>query len=188
LQDLETFYAIDINKGVLVNSIDRGSPAAKAGVKTQDILLELNGKATNVRFPEEIAAARKMIADLPVGTPVTLKLRRGSETITVQATTEKLEGAVGEEKEPKTWGVSVRDVTRAYANARQLDDDLRATITTMSPGYPAQKAELQSGDVIRAVNGKQVKDLDELMTLYNDSIKKTETRVLLEVKRGRATR
>src|SRR3954468_4153966 len=99
LQDLETFYAIDINKGVLVNSVDRGSPAAKAGVKTQDILLELNGKPVNVRFPEEVAAARKMIAELPVGTAVTLKLKRAGETLTVNATTEKLEGAVGEEKE-----------------------------------------------------------------------------------------
>jgi serine protease Do len=188
LQDLETFYAIDINKGVLVNSVDRGSPAAKAGVKTQDILLELNGKPTNVRFPEEVAAARKMIADLPVGTQVSLKLKRAGETLTVNATTEKLEGAVGEEKELKTWGVSVRDVTRAYANSRQLDDDLGATVTTMSPGYPAQKAELQSGDVIRAINGKQVKDLEELVKQYQESIDGKEARVLLEVKRGRATR
>ena len=188
LQDLETFYAIDINRGVLINSVDRGSPAAKAGVKTQDILLELNGKPTNVRFPEEIAAARKMIADLPVGTAVGMKLKRGGETVTVTATTEKLEGAVGEEKELKTWGVSVRDVTRAYANARQLDDDLGASVTTMSQGYPAQKAELQNGDVVRAVNGKPVKDLDELSKLYQESIDKKEPRVLLDVKRGRATR
>ena len=188
LQDLETFYAIDINKGVLVNSVDRASPAAKAGVKTQDILLELNGKPTNVRFPEEIAAARKMIADLPVGTEVMMKLKRGGETVTVTARTEKLEGAVGEEKELKTWGVSVRDVTRAYANARQLDDDLGASVTTMSPGYPAQKAELQNGDVIRAVNGKAVKDLEELSKLYQESIDKKEPRVLLDVKRGRAAR
>ena len=50
---------------MLVNSVDRNSPAEKAGVKTQDILLEINGKPINVRFPEELAAARKMIADLP---------------------------------------------------------------------------------------------------------------------------
>ena len=58
----------------------------------------------------------------------------------------------------------------------------------MSPGYPAQKAELQSGDVIRAVNGKQAKDLDEVAKLYQESIDKKEPRVLLEVRRGRGTR
>ena len=36
-------------------------------MKTQDILLELNGKPVNVRFPEELAPARKMIGDLPIG-------------------------------------------------------------------------------------------------------------------------
>src|SRR5438270_1112532 len=58
LQDREPFFGIDINQGVLVNSVDRNSPAEKAGVKAQDILLEVNGNSTNVRFPEEIAPCR----------------------------------------------------------------------------------------------------------------------------------
>jgi serine protease Do len=157
-------------------------------VKTQDILLELNGKPVNVRFPEEIASARKMIADLPIGTQVSMKLKRGKETVSVTATTQKLEGAVGEEKELKTWGVSVRDVTHTYANERQLDDDLGVVVTTLSPGFPAQKAELSPGDVIRAVNGSQATDLEALMKLYQASIDKKEPRVLLEIKRGRGTR
>jgi serine protease Do len=188
LQDLETYFGVDINKGVLINSVDRTSPAEKAGVKTQDILLELNGKPVNVRFPEEIAAARKMIADLPIGSDVTLKLKRGSETVNVTAKTQKLEGKVGEEKELKTWGVSVRDVTRTYANERQLDDDQGVMVTTLNPGFPAAKAELAPGDVIRSVNGSPVEDLDAFMKLYKDSTEKKETRVLLEVSRGRGTR
>ena len=67
LQDLETYYDMDINKGVLVNSVDPNSPAEKAGVKTQDILLKINDTPINVRFPEEVAAARKLIADFPIG-------------------------------------------------------------------------------------------------------------------------
>jgi serine protease Do len=85
MQDLETFFSVDIDKGVLVNSLDHNSPAEKAGVKPQDILLELNGKPVNVRFPEEIAPARKMISDLPIGTEVTMKLKRGKEELSVAA-------------------------------------------------------------------------------------------------------
>src|SRR5438105_5518200 len=94
LQDLESFYELDINKGVLINSVDRNSPAAKAGVRTQDILLEINGKPTNVRFPEEIAPVRKMIADLPIGSDVHLKLKRARDNTELTAKTQKLEGAV----------------------------------------------------------------------------------------------
>lgn len=188
LQDLETFYDIDINKGVLVNSVDRSSPAEKAGVKTQDILLELNGKPINVRFPEEVARARRMIADLPIGSEVTMLVKRGKEMKTLTAKTQKLEGAVGEEKEFKTWGLSVRDVTRAYANEQQLDDDLGVVVTTMSPGYPAAKAELQAGDVIRSVNGSPATDIDEFIKLYKASVKAKDALVLLDVTRGRGQR
>jgi serine protease Do len=184
LQDLETFYNIDINRGVLVNSVDRNSPAAKAGVKSQDILLDIDGKPVNVRFPEEIAAARKMIADLAIGTTVNLTVRRGGETKTLTAKTEKLQGVVGEEKEFKTWGVSVREVTRAYANEARLDDTQGVVVTTESPGYPAEKAGLQPADVIRSVNRKPVSDLDEFTKLYDDAVKKKTKTIVLDVQRG----
>ena len=186
LQDLESFYNIDINKGVLINSVDRNSPAAKAGVKTQDILLSVNGRPTNVRFPEDLAATRKMIADFPVGTELRLELRRGGENTSVTAATVRLESGVGDEKELKTWGLSVRDVTRAYAADQQLDDDTGVVVTTLSPGYPAAKAMLEPGDVIYRVNSEPITDLEKLVELYDKLIAADKPEpVLLEVQRGR---
>jgi serine protease Do len=188
LQDLETYYEIDINRGVLVNSVDRNSPAAQAGVKTQDILLAVDGRPVNVRFPEEISAARKMIADLPIGTEVVLSVKRGREALELRARTQRLEGAVGEERELKQWGLSVRDVTNAYANDKMLDDADGVVITTLNPGYPAAKAELASGDVIRSVNGKPVENLDTFLRLYDESVQAKEHRVLIEFRRDRGMR
>ena len=88
----------------------------------------------------------------------------------------------------KVWGVSVRDVTRTYANEHQLDDDSGVVVTTLSSGYPAQKADLDDGDVIRSVNNKPVTDLDEFVKLYDGSVKAKEPRVLLEIQRGRGRR
>jgi serine protease Do len=188
LNELETFYAIDINRGVLVNSVDRGAPAAKAGVRTQDILLDLNGQAINVRFPEELAAARKRIADLPIGSDVTMSLKRGRETITVTTKSEALEGAVGEERELKAWGLSVRDVTRSYANDNQLDDDQGVVVTTTTPGYAAARADLQEGDVLRSVDGQPVTDINTLGVLYDAAVAKKASLVLVEVTRNRGQR
>ncbi|MDB5331755.1 MAG: peptidase [Phycisphaerales bacterium] len=188
LQDLETFYSIDINRGVLINSVDHNSPAEKAGVKSQDILLDVNGVPVNVRFPEEIAAARKMIADLPIGTDATLNIKRGKENVTLTAKTEKLQGAAGEEREFKVWGLSVRELTRTYANEAQLDDTQGVIVTTESPGYAAAKAELAPGDVIRAVNRKPVTDMDEFAKLYDASVEKKDKVVVLDVQRGRGRR
>ncbi len=188
LNELESFYNIDINQGVLVNSVDRGGPAAVAGVRTQDILLEMNGQPVNVRFPEELAAARKRIADLPIGTNVAMKLKRGGETIDLTVETQLLEGAVGDEREFKVWGISVRDVTRSYANDNQLDDDDGVVVTTITPGYPAARADLREGDIIRSVNDDEVKDLATLGTLYDASTTKKETRVLIDATRNRGSR
>jgi serine protease Do len=187
LQGFESFYAMDINRGVLIESVDRGSTAAKAGVQAQDILLDLNGQPTNARFPEEIAPLKKRIADLPIGSDVKLSIRRGSQTVELSLKTEKLESAIGEEKEFKVWGLSVRDVTRAYANDRQLDDDKGVVVTSLNNDYPASKATMQPGDVILKVDEKPVEDLAAFTSLYDASLEKKEEKVLLEVRRGRAT-
>jgi serine protease Do len=188
LQDLETFYDIDINKGALVTNVDRGSPAAQAGIRAQDILLTINGQPVNARFPEEIAAVRRMISDVPVGSELLVQVKRGKETISFTLKTVRLESAVGEERELKTWGLSVRDVTRAYANEQRLDDDTGVLVTTTSAGYPAAKGGLDRGDVIRAVNGQSVTDLEEFMRLYDASIKNKDERILLDTSRGRGRR
>lgn len=188
LQDLETFYNIDPNRGVLIDNVERGGPAAKAGLKVQDILLELNGETTNVRFPEELAAVRRRIAELPIGEPVTMKLQRGAEALTVEAAPVKLESAVGEERELNDWGLSVREVTRPYANAQLLPDDKGVVVTTVRPGYAAAKAELFPGDVIKQVGGQPAEDLEAFMALYDKSVESKQKQVILSVARGQGTR
>jgi S1-C subfamily serine protease len=75
---------------------------------------------------------------------------------------------------------------RAYANENRLDSDKGVVVTTLNNGYPAMKAELQSGDVILSVNDKEAADLDEFLKLYEQSRDKRETRVLIGIQRGRA--
>jgi serine protease Do len=186
LQDLEAFYTVDINQGVLVNSVDRNGAAQKAGLRSQDILLAVNGTPTNCRFPEEIAGVRKLIADLPVGSSVDLYVKRGKENLHLQAKTLRLQSIIGEQKELKVWGMSVREVTRAYANSNQLDDSDGVAIETLNSGHPAAEAQLQPDDVIRAINGSPVTDFDEFMRLYNESVAAKQTNVQLDIRRDRA--
>ncbi len=186
LQDLEAFYDIDINHGVLVNSVDRNGAAAKAGLQSQDILLSVNGNATNCRFPEEVSPVRKMIAGLPIGSEVDLMVKRGKQNLHLSAKTLRLQSVFGEQKELKVWGISVREVTRAYANDNQLDDDTGVAIQTLTGGHPGADAELAHDDVIRAIDGHSVTDIDEFMRLYKDSVATRETDIRLDIRRDRS--
>jgi serine protease Do len=185
LQDLEAFYHLDIDQGVLIDSIDRGGPADAAGVRPQDILLGLNLKATNVRFPEELAPVRKRIADLPIGSEAELTIKRGTKVIHLTATTEALQGYFGDEHGYPVWGLSARTVTRPYANRNQLDDAKGVWVTSKSPDLPADKAELEVGDVIRSVGGKPVANLDDFTKLYAASVARKDTAIPLQIRHDR---
>jgi serine protease Do len=186
LQDLEAFYHLDIDQGVLIDSVERGGPADEAGVHPQDILLALNEKATNVRFPEELAPVKKRIADLPIDSSADLTIKRGKQTIHLTATTEALQGYLGEERGYPIWGLSARGVTRPYAVRKQLDDDRGVWVTSKSADLPADKAELAVGDVIRSVGGTPIKNLDDFNKLYNESVARKDPAIPLQVLHDRS--
>ncbi len=59
-------------------------------------------------------------------------------------------------------GVSIQDLTPQLAQAFGLDRDRGVVVTQVMPGSPAERAGLQTGDVIREVNGRSVQSSSEL--------------------------
>ena len=53
-------------------------------------------------------------------------------------------------------GVAVQEVNQAFADSFKLDKPEGALVSTVEKGSPADKAGLQSGDVIRQVNGQAI--------------------------------
>jgi serine protease Do len=206
LQDLEKYYDIEGNKGVLVSSVEKDSPAEKAGLKAEDILLAVNGTPVNARFPEQLAAARKLISDYAIGSKLQLTLRRGGSTpvattlsatrpttmpaatraapITLAVTTEKLESVVTEEKAISPWGLTVRDLTRAYLRDMRIPYTQGVLVTGTRAGSPADRATIRAGDIILRVNDKPVTSVDELAAAVEEWQKKPEA-VGVDVSRDR---
>jgi len=184
LQDLEHFYGLALNIGMLVKSVDPGSPAARAGLHGGDVLLAINGQTVDGRFPEQLPPIQNAIASLPVGSTVRLSVKRGTETLNVPVVTERLESRMGEEWAFDKWGVSVRKVSRAYARENQLDSDLGVIVLGVQPGFPAAVAGLAPGDIITRVNQQPLADLATLKGLYDQYDRKPAS-LLVEVTRER---
>lgn len=166
LQDLERFYALNANNGVLVANVDVGSPAAKAGLRAGDVVLTLNGRKVDGRFPEQLPPIQQSIASLPVGSAVQVGVKRGEQVVELSAVTEKLESRVGEEWAFEKWGLTVRKVSRAYARENQLTDATGVVVLGVQPGYPAAEAGLARGDIVTKVGSKTIAELAQLKVLY----------------------
>ena len=149
--------------GVLVASVTPNSPAEKAGIQPGDLILRIDGKPTNARFPEEIPLVYLQIAELPIGKTVSIELQRNGERKTVQAQVERMEPYYGEEDEFRTLGFTARDITRPMARVSRLPEE-GVQITGIRPGYPLDTAEpkLATGDAIIQFGERKIRNLKDL--------------------------
>lgn len=184
LQDLESFYSLALNTGMLINNVDRGSPAARAGLRGGDVLLAINGTKVDGRFPEQLPPIQNLIASEPVGTTLTLTVKRGTTVHDYRVVTEKLESRIGEEWAFDKWGLSVRKVSRAFARENELPDAVGALVIGVQPGFPASVAGVTRGDIITKVNQQPVASLDVLKKEHAAYAARPEP-VLIEVQRNR---
>jgi len=66
-------------------------------------------------------------------------------------------------KVTRAWlGVGIQDITPDLAKSFNLPDENGALISNVFPGSPADKAGLKNGDIIRALNGKEIHESHEL--------------------------
>jgi serine protease Do len=168
MQDLENFYNIQANQGVLVESVDPGSPAATKGIQPGDILLSLDGQALDGRFPEQLPPIQNTIANYSVGSEITLQISRQGENLSETVTTEKLESRVGEEWAFDKWGLSIREVSRAYARENKLESDDGFLVLGAKTAFPADKAGIRSGDIISKIDRKPVGNLEALKSRHEE--------------------
>jgi len=187
LRDLESVHDVEPGRGMLVGSVDPGSPAAKSGMQPGDIVLSIDGEPVDGRFPEQLPSIQNRIAQVPVGTQLTFRVKRGTEERTVQMQTEELLSRVGEEFAFAEWGLSVRKISRAIAREKQLGSEDGVVVLGVQPAFPADEANLRRGDIITRAGETAIESLADLKKVYA-AYQESPGRLLLEVKRNHQIR
>jgi len=188
LQEMEEYFGTDGMTGVLVASIDAGSPAELATLRAGDIIQQMDGQPVSARFVEELPAFYKKIATLSPGTGISLRVQRGSDTLNLPVTTRLLGDLLGEDFECAGWGFTVKGITRQMQIENQLKDSLGVFVEGVKRSGSADDGGLRPGDVVVAINKQDVADLAGFVAHYHElTLAKTE-KVLLGIKRGGSSR
>jgi serine protease Do len=188
LQELENYFRTGDKEGVLISSIDPGSPAEVSFLKAGDIILEVDGEPVSARFVEELPAFYSKIAKHEPGSEIWLKVMRNNEEYNFKVVTKPLGELQGEDFESSDWGFTVKGLTRHMRLQYQLKDTLGVFVSGVKNVSPADIGGLRRGDVVVKVNKADIVELADFVKLYNELSSATSDKILLTIKRGGGTR
>jgi serine protease Do len=154
-------------RGVIVNNIERGSPAERAGLKQGDVITVINGVQI-----EDGNSLRNIVASAGPGAEVTMTILRDGREQQLRATLTELAnqttsrptgGQGGNLSDEERLGFAATPMTPDLAARLGLGGGARGlVITDVDPAGAAAEAGLQPGDVIEQVNRQAVRSVEDL--------------------------
>jgi serine protease Do len=198
----ETFGLKPDQSGVLIEDVQPRTPASKAGLKNQDVVLSYDGK--ELKSAKELQA---MVARTKPGTKVELKVWREGKEITIPVTIEKqppnffardplrggpYRGGDTEEGTKETidsLGLTVEQLTPELANKFGIEGETRnqVVVTEVEPMGEAAALGLSPGDVIVRVQDKAIKNTRELRETLSDEALERGLRMQVRTRAGYRT-
>jgi serine protease Do len=180
-QDIAESMGLDQTPGALVSEVANDGPAARAGIKVGDLIIEFNGK--QIKDANNLAI---LVTRTAPGEKVRVKILRDKRELTIPVQVEKLkdEEANVSAQEKDHLGLTVQKVTPEIAERMGIKPAEGIVITSVEPGSAADEAGLEQGDIIVEVNRKLIYDLSE----YKKAVAAQKgKRILFLVRRGENT-
>jgi serine protease Do len=180
-------FGLGQQQGVIIQNVFKGSPAEKAGLQRNDVIVEMNGAPVVDRDK-----FRLKIADTPSGTHIKLAVLRDGKKVNSEVTlTDRDDNLANAQVTPPPGedasdiGMTVRGLTTAEKSDLQVDSGVR--VTEVADDSEAQDKDIQVNDVIEEVNRVPVNTPEDFRTQVA-KVKKTGKPVVLIVNRNRASR
>ncbi len=179
-KELSEYYKLKDNKGVLVVEAFEGDPAEKAGIRANDIIIEIDDtKIKDSRNLTGIIAAKK------VGSKIKVKvLREGKfKTFTVKITKRdggQILAANGVDDE---LGLQIAELTPELSKKYNINRS-GVIITEVKNESKAQRVGLASGDIIAEINHQRIKNKKDYQKAIG-KVKKGANIVMVIIRKGR---
>ena len=181
-KELAESFGLPKAAGALVNSVEKGGPAEKAGIQASDVILKFDNKEVDNSsdLPRIVAATRP-------GAKVTVQIWRKGErkdlTITVGETPEERTAKRQPSRKPSGEAVGKLGLTVIELTAEQKRElNVADGVLVENAEGAAARAGIRRGDIILGVNNQEVKSVEELNQLLAPG--ERPRTVALLVKRG----
>ena len=163
------YFNLKSLKGMLVAEAHKNAPAARAGVRPGDVILDFNGRQLDGKddyMARLLGVTRNETVDLVI--------HRDGKRIPLSLTPQALDKGMAVDLVRARWGFELVDNKRGSG----------AQITRIMPGSPAAKLGLRSGDVVHQLGNRRLsKGIDLLNAFLRNRMQQT---VLMRVQRGRS--
>jgi len=189
-KDLAEALGLPVKAGVMVSRVYPGTPAAKGGLKAEDIIAALDGEALDVAKEEDFIEFRKKIVAAGAGAKVTFTVYRGGAKQDVAVTLAPTPKSAIEAVRSKLddFGLTVREIVFTDKIAPGRDQSLTGVVVVKIDGAGwAGLGGLRPGDVVQKLNDKPVTNIKAFNALIAGVRKAKTKEVVFLVLRGAET-
>ena len=174
-QSLAQSFGLPDTNGALIGTVEKGSPAEKAGLKSGDVIRKIDGVAMN-----DSTDVTSRIGNSAPGTKIAMEVWRDGKPVGVTATVgtfddDKIAKADDEKVDKGKLGVAVRPLTPE--EKKEVGHD---GLVVQNATGPAARAGIQAGDVIVGAGTAKIATVDELKKLVDGAGKS----IALLIERG----
>lgn len=189
-RDLAASFGLTSANGALVNAVEQGGPAERAGLRTGDIILKVNGQAI-----ENSADLPRQVGNSQPGKPIQLEIWRNRSLRLVSVTPDEIREAEGRlaQREPKRNPEPAGQVAAPRLGLQLVElpavqlarFQVKFGLLVQRVGAGAQRAGVQTGDVIIGVGNEMLSNSEQFRQAVNEA--KPGGALALRILRGGGT-
>ena len=183
--ELAESFGIDPGAGILVAQVSPDSPAAGAGLRQGDVILEYRGKPVS-----DVGSFRNQVSLTPPGSREQLMVLRDGKQLEIEVKIGTLEPAepiaAGAAAGAGALGLTVQTLTPALAEQFGARSGEGVVVTAVRPGSAAAAAGIGPGTIVLQVNRTPVASAEDFTKAVGDSSR--DQRVLLLLRKDEVQR
>lgn len=168
-EEMAEYYGTGEGEGVFVAQVFEGDPADQAGIRPGDIIVSVDGKTVS-----STRALTGLIADIPVGRKATVLLIRDGKKkqFVVEIAKRQEEKIASRGQAPRETtddlGIQVADVDEEVASRFGATEGEGVIVVGVEKGGKGQEAGIRRGDIIREINHREIRSVQEYRKVLSD--------------------